>query len=188
MALRIVIPASSEFDDVKNEFIDHEEQVLTIEHSLWSMSRWEERYKEAFLSAELTDEKLEYYIYCMSEEYIPVETRRYLMQNFKKEILGYILDDRTAKKRKRSGNAQQSQQSSNSRKEYLPTGELYYIMFERGLPLTCEKWHLSRLVDLLKVYADHEKKSKGKGKGKGKMSPAQMARLSQINRSRQNGG
>ena len=50
--LKITIPASEQYDPVNNEFIYTKETTLTMEHSLISLSKWEEKWKKPFLSKE----------------------------------------------------------------------------------------------------------------------------------------
>jgi hypothetical protein len=37
----------------------------------------------------------------------------------------------------------------------LTSEYLYYLMFEAGVPKDCEKWHLNRLMTLLRIYAEN---------------------------------
>lgn len=186
MPLRIVVPASSRYDDEINEFIDHDEEVVILEHSLWSMARWEAETKTAFLSASLDQKDFELYIQCMSETHLSDRTCRYLSTKHRQQIVEYMFDDRRASKRKPGTKSAKVTEQKPTKKNFTPTEEFYYVMFERGLPLACEKWHFSRLMSLLETYRSHEKKSKGR-KGRSRMSSADIARMSSINRSRQNG-
>lgn len=42
--IKIIVPKSEFFNEVTNEFIDVPETVLTLEHSLISISKWESKY------------------------------------------------------------------------------------------------------------------------------------------------
>lgn len=185
MPLRVVIPARSEYIEDKQEFVDTPEKVYNLEHCLLAMARWEGITKRCFLTAKLDLKDVATYVQCMSEEYIPENEALFIAKIYRDQIEKYIFDERFAHKRV-SGRNGVSGSSSNVTPKFTPTEELYYIMFERGIPLSCEKWHFSRLMSLFKVYTSKEKKRKGKGKNH--MSADQMARLSAINRSRLNGG
>ena len=50
--LKITIPNIEQYDEVRNEFISTKEQVLQLEHSLVSLSKWESKWCKPFLSKE----------------------------------------------------------------------------------------------------------------------------------------
>lgn len=185
MPLRVVIPARSEFIEETNEFIDTPEKVYNLEHCLLSMARWEGITKRCFLTSKLDLKDVSTYVQCMCDDYIPDNEALFIARVYRDKIEAYIFDERFAHKRV-SGRSGAPKSSENATPKFVPTEELYYVMFERGIPITCEKWHFSRLMSLLRVYSSKDKKSKGKGKSH--MSADQMARLSAINRSRLNGG
>lgn len=47
--LKIIVPAMEYYDEVNNEFIQFKEQVLQLEHSLVSISKWEAKWHKPFL-------------------------------------------------------------------------------------------------------------------------------------------
>lgn len=184
MPLRIVIPASTEYDETTCKIYDKPERVLILEHSLRSISKWESITHKCFLQSSLAGDEIAIYVQCMSDEFVDIDDcRRVAIEKF--DLLNkYIFEDKVAKKpgggrKKASGDVEEGR--------FLPSEEIYYIMFERGIPVTCENWHFSRLLSLMNIYAKHDKKQKG-GKGKTPMSPSKIAKLSEINRSRLNNG
>ena len=50
--LRIIIPSTEMWDEVNEKFVDSKEQVLQLEHSLVSLSKWESKWCKPFLSKE----------------------------------------------------------------------------------------------------------------------------------------
>ena len=42
--IQIVIPAVEQWDESKQEFINTKEQILCLEHSLVSLSKWESKW------------------------------------------------------------------------------------------------------------------------------------------------
>jgi hypothetical protein len=48
--LTIVIPETEEFDPVTSTFTVHKREVLNLEHSLVSLSKWESKWKKPFLT------------------------------------------------------------------------------------------------------------------------------------------
>ena len=65
--LKIIVPAAEYFDEINEEFIYKKEQVLQLEHSLVSLSKWESKWNKAFLGKqEKTDEEILDYVRCMT--------------------------------------------------------------------------------------------------------------------------
>ena len=50
--LTVKIPPIELYDEVSGLFIDSKEQVLQLEHSLVSLSKWESKWKKPFLGKE----------------------------------------------------------------------------------------------------------------------------------------
>ena len=48
--LTVKIPPIELYDEVSGLFIDSKEQVLQLEHSLVSLSKWESKWKKPFLT------------------------------------------------------------------------------------------------------------------------------------------
>ena len=114
------------------------------------------------------------------EEYLTEEDALEILKRNRKRIEDYLFDDCIA--RKRSGGNRNAPSSNQGRSKFLPTEQIYFHMFELGIPITCEKWHFSRLASLMRLYAQKNKKG-----GKREASPEQIARISAINRRRLNG-
>lgn len=144
--LQIVIPEREYFDQQKQEFVNLKEQRLTLEHSLISISKWESKWKKPFLDkADKTPEESADYIRCMcvGKELDPLLLRWIPSETYTK-INAYIADSMTAtwfnERTKKPGNSQ------------VVTSELiYYWMIAFHIPLECEKWHLNRLLTLIKI-------------------------------------
>ena len=65
--LEIIIPATEQWDEKNQEFITSKEQILRLEHSLVSLSKWESKWCKPFLSKEnKTMEETIDYIKCMT--------------------------------------------------------------------------------------------------------------------------
>ena len=144
--LPIVIPEREFFDQEKQEFCYMKEQKLILEHSLISISKWESKWKKPFLDkADKTPEESADYIRCMTIGKEPdVETLRWIPQDVYRQINEYIADSMTAtwfnERAKRPGASQ------------VVTSELiYYWMIAFHIPQEYEKWHLNRLLTLIKI-------------------------------------
>jgi len=169
--LTITVPKAEYFNDKTQTFIV-DEDVVELEHSLVSMSKWEQRFKKPFLSeGEKTDEELLYYIKCMiiSPDFPPDVFERLTQQNVN-DINDYINDSATATWFNDSSTPQRTS-------ETITSELIYYWMFSQGIPKECETWHLNRLTTLLRVF--NVKNSKPK-----KMTAAEMRKLNQERRAK----
>lgn len=144
--LKLEIPAQEWFDETKNEFVATRSETLQLEHSLVSISKWESKWKKPFLSvATLEGEELNDYIRFMTiTQNIKPDTYRNLTSKNLDEIKNYIGDSMTATWFK---------EDNKPKSRRVITAELIYCwMSEFGLPFeTCQKWHLNRLLTLIRV-------------------------------------
>jgi len=151
--LEIIVPASEQYDPVKNEFIYTKEQKLVMEHSLISLSKWEEKWKKPFLSNEqkTLEESLDYFR-CMTITQ-NVDPNVYLAIDgpLMDQINSYIEDKHTATWFSNTGPPS---------REIITSEILYYSMFANGVDKECEKWHLNRLMTLLRVFGEKNKDPK----------------------------
>ena len=144
--LEIVIPETEQWDEVKQEFISTKEQTLKLEHSLVSLSKWESKWCQPFLSKkEKTVEQTIDYIKCMTlTQNVDPNVYNLLTKDNILKINEYISAPMTAttfhQENKGGGNGE------------LITSELiYYWMVSLNIPFECQKWHLNRLFTLIKV-------------------------------------
>ena len=144
--LKITIPAREMFDEVKQEFINTKEQTLQLEHSLVSLSKWESKWHKPFIdNRNLSTEETIDYIRCMTlTQNVDPEVYQYLSKENIKQINEYISDPMTA-------TTFSNERSKGSGKEVLTSEILYYDMIALGIPFECQKWHLNRLITLIKV-------------------------------------
>lgn len=145
--LPITIPATEFWDSKKREFINIKETRLQLEHSLISISKWESKWHKAFLDDryEKTGEEILDYIKCMTvTPNVQDEVYMGLTKEDIDKIVEYIQDSMTA--------TWFSDDGPKPRKKRILTSELlYFMMFQNNIPISCEKWHLNRLITLLKV-------------------------------------
>lgn len=146
--LRITIPGNDELWDEKNqEFLPPTKPTtLQLEHSLVSVSRWESKWHFAFLSKrEKTREQTIDYIRCMTlhRDVDPDVYYRLTSENID-AINEYIENPMTA--------THFADDKVRGRSLDTVTSELiYYWMISLGIPFECQKWHLNRLIALIKV-------------------------------------
>lgn len=147
--LTIKVPISPEgWDDVKQEFIEPKVQILQLEHSLVSLSKWESKWHKPFLSTkEKTDEETIDYIKCMTlTQNVKPEVYEYLTSDIIKAIGDYINDPMTA-----TTIFDNNKDKINN--ETITSELIYYWMIAFKIPFECQKWHLNKLITLIKVCA-----------------------------------
>ena len=90
--LKIVVPAGEMYDEKKEEFISIKEQILQLEHSLVSLSKWESKWHKPFLDKkEKTFEETIDYIRCMTlTQNVDPKVYNFLTRENVEEINKYI--------------------------------------------------------------------------------------------------
>lgn len=143
--LTITIPASEQFDDSKQEFIEIKEQTLSLEHSLISLSKWESKWCKSFLSRkDKTHEELIDYIRCMTlTPHVDPNVYYGLSNENIDQINAYIEAPMTA--------THFYENETSTSREIITAELIYYWMIAQNIPMECQKWHLNRLLTLIKV-------------------------------------
>lgn len=146
--LQITIPAMEFYDERKDEIFSSPERLISLEHSLLSLHKWEKIWHKPFLDKEqnMTMEQTISYVKCMCmTQSVPEECFLSLMYNPRilEEINRYIADPMTATT------------FSNYGKEVgnkIITAEIiYHQMIANSIPFECQKWHLNSLLTLIHV-------------------------------------
>ena len=134
------------WDEVNEKFVDSKEHVLQLEHSLVSLSKWESKWCKPFLSKEnKTFEETIDYIRCMTiNQNIPDEVYNCLTGENIREINEYISAPMTAT---RFSNDVMGKGS----REQITSELIYYWMIALNIPFECQKWHINRLLTLIRV-------------------------------------
>ena len=144
--LQLTIPKREYFDNKTQEFKYVEEQTLVLEHSLISISKWESKWKKPFLDKEKkTYEESIDYVRCMTIN-TNVDPSVYLGLDQKTfdAISAYIDDSMSA--------TWFSEREKPSGPRQIVTSELiYYWMVAFNIPFECQKWHLNRLLTLVRI-------------------------------------
>lgn len=146
MPLVITIPAGELYNEQTNEFHDVKEQRLTLEHSLVSVSKWEAKWHKPFLTtqAKTREESIDY-VRCMTlTQNVDPLCYLNLDDTAIQSINEYIDNPMTA--------TTFSEEQLAGRSNERTTNELvYYWMITLGIPMECQKWHLNRLLTLIRV-------------------------------------
>lgn len=144
--LKITIPAGEIWDGKKQEFVYTKEQTLQLEHSLVSLSKWESKWGKPFLGKrQPTYEETVDYIRCMT-----------ITQNVDPQVYNFLTEDIVAKVNAYIDSPMSATTINDDKKGGInretTTSELiYYWMISLNIPFECQKWHLNRLLTLIRV-------------------------------------
>lgn len=144
--LTITTPATEVFDEKTQTFFTVKEQTLVLEHSLVSLSKWESKWCKPFLTQdEKTLEETIDYIKCMTiTQNVDPSVYNFLNHSNIQEINQYIQNPMTA--------TTFNDDNQKGRGKEIVTSELiYYWMIALNIPMECQKWHLNRLLTLVRV-------------------------------------
>lgn len=122
---------------------------LNLEHSLLSISKWESIWCKAFLQE--TDRSLEEnisYLECMTvtPNNVDPEIFKRIPQSEFDRINKYINNPSTATT---FGGTKVT--GGKKHDEYISSELIYYWMVAYNIPFECQKWHLNRLLTLIRI-------------------------------------
>jgi hypothetical protein len=144
--LSLIVQNEELFNEETNEFIETDGFVLELEHSLVSLSKWESIFQRPFLGNESrSNEELLAYIECMIlNPTYPADAVSTLSAEKIAVIRDYINSPQSAttfgKMPERKG-----------RGETITSELIYYWLVAFEIPFEVERWHLNRLIALVKV-------------------------------------
>lgn len=134
------------WDEKKGEFVPPTTTILQLEHSLLSLSKWESKWCKPFFSKEeKTYEQTLDYIKCMTlNKNIQPEVYGKLTRSNIDEINSYIEAPMTATRFPKDT-------SGKNNREQITNELIYYWMIALNIPFECQKWHINRLLTLIRV-------------------------------------
>lgn len=152
--LEITVPARELWDEKNEVFVSTKEITLKLEHSLVSITKWEEKWHKPFLETEeKTYEETLDYIRCMTiTQNVDPNVYKLLTPNELDKIAEYTSDPMTAT----WFNDQNSASSKRPHKRGMKvTAEvIYYWMISLNIPIEFQKWHLRKLLTLIRVCSE----------------------------------
>lgn len=171
--LTITIQGDELWDENLEQFCYSESIVLEFEHSLVSLSKWEEVFHKPFLTREeKTEAEMFGYVKAMLlTPNVSDETLMRLNASHYQEIDAYINNPMT-------GTTFSNQENRARSSERLSAELIYFWMSQYNIPYEARHWHLNKLFTLIRVHDSKTQKPK-------KMSQtAAAARMAEINRQR----
>lgn len=159
--LEILVKGEEFYDPVNNKFTYGKPDLLKLEHSLLSLSKWEQKWHRPFLTSiskqgELTADQVFDYIKCMTVNQVDDKVYSRITESNINEIMDYINDPRSALDYK----SMQNGRRGNIQGKKMTNETIYYWMICFGIPFSCEKWHLNHLLALISWCSEEEKPKK----------------------------
>lgn len=144
--LDLIIPKIELYDEQKKEFVEIGPCTILMEHSLVSISKWESKWHKPFIGSEnLSNEEIRDYLRCMTiTQNVNPLIYDYISEENLQKVNDYIEDPMTGTTfydflPQKSGNKKKSSE------------DIYSQMILLGIPFECQKWHINRLLTLIKV-------------------------------------
>lgn len=146
--LQLTIGPTEIFNEETNKLIKVKGTTLQLEHSLISVSKWEEKWHKAFLGKDnKTAEETIDYVRCMTlTQNVDPNVYYALTPEDFKAISAYIEDSHTATW------FSEDRQKGRPNRETITSELIYCWMVQLNIPIDpFQKWHLNRLMTLIKV-------------------------------------
>lgn len=165
----ITIPGEELWDARRAEFTSTKAVTLRLEYSLVSLSKWESKWHIPFFddSMEKTPEQMQDFVRCMTvtQGVDPTVYARLTVENLN-AIYRYMEDPMTATWFAGEGRPGEKYQNGTAKRrarrrppgtgKVLTSEVLYSRMFQAGVPIECERWHLNRLMTLIRVCQEEQ--------------------------------
>lgn len=143
--LEITIPETELWDERNETFVTVKQHTLRLEHSLVSISKWEQKWCKSYFSRkEKTKEEIIDYIRCMTiTQNVDPYIYYCLTRENEEQIKNYIDAPMTA--------VTFPNEKKGGSRDIITAEIIYYWMISLGIPFECRKWHLNSLIALIKV-------------------------------------
>lgn len=144
--LTLKVPVVEAFDEATKKIVVSEYFLLELEHSLASLSRWEQKFEKPFLGTdEKSSEETLWYIKAMTlTPNVPDALYSRLTTENLKAVTEYINAKMTATTITEHGPRRPS-------REVITAEIIYYWMVSLNIPFECQYWHLNKLITLVRV-------------------------------------
>jgi hypothetical protein len=152
--LTLLVSEKETFNQVTQTFETLHGCILRLEHSLVAVSKWEAIHKRSFLSSKglAPDELLSYISQMNTTQNINPEVFSLLSNIEMAKVLEYIRDPHSATKF--------ADKNNRPSREIITSELIYYWMITFNIPFEAQKWHLNRLLTLIKICIMKSEKPK----------------------------
>lgn len=143
--LELQIEKTELFNEETCELCVVKPKTIALEHSLVSLSKWESKWHVPFLSTnEKSPEMVMDYVRLMTlTQHVDPNLYLCLNDSHYKKINEYIENPMTA--------TWFNEQHSKPNREIITSEIIYYWMISLNIPVEFQKWHLNRLLTLIRV-------------------------------------
>lgn len=176
--LKLIVTGEETFDEETMSFVPGiKPYTLILEHSLLSVSKWEQIYHKPFLSTEKDLPMIKEYAKCMTiNSNVPEEVYDFLTADNINTISEYIENTATATW---FSDNDKPYKNGKMNGDVITAEIVYYWMISLEIPVEFQKWHLNRLLTLIRVISI---KNDPKGSGQKKMTTAERNALNKARR------
>lgn len=146
--LEIDVITEESYDEENNEFVASRQVRVVLEHSLITLSKWESVWERSFLSKGPTtpEEVLSYVEMMVQGDKLPPEVLYKLVKNHMDEINNFI-------KTEHSATRLPDPDKPTAYRETVTAELIRYWMLKLNVPPEYDRWHLNRLIMLIRVVA-----------------------------------
>jgi hypothetical protein len=146
--LEIDVVTEESFDEEKNEFVASKSVRVVLEHSLVTLSKWESVWERAFLSKppSSSEEVLSYIEMMIQGGKLPPEILYNLVKRHIDRINDFI-------KAEHSATRLPDPKKTPGYRETVTAELIRYWMLKLNIPPEYDRWHLNRLITLIRVVA-----------------------------------
>lgn len=159
MPINITVPGVESFDEETEKFVYSEDTVLELEHSLVSLSKWEQMFHKPFLGKgeKTSEETLEYIKAMCLNSKVDDEVFLRITEANVAVINAYIENPMTA-------TTFANIPGGPASRELITNEIIRYWMVSFQIPLEYETRHLNQLFTLVKVINEKNKPDKNRQK------------------------
>jgi len=152
--LTITVVLAEHFNQETNEF-SIESFQLELEHSLFSLSKWESEFEKPFLGTDqkTPEEVLAYFKFMTLTSNVAPEVFDKLSESNIVEINNYV-------DKKMTATWFREIPSGPKAREIITAELVYYWMSQFGIPWEAQYWHLNKLFTLIRVFNEKQAKPK----------------------------
>lgn len=145
--LTIVVPGVEAFNEETEEFETIGDFTLELEHSLVSLSKWEEKHEKPFLGTkDFTAEEMFDYIKCMVlTEDVPEDVYGRFTEKNAMDINDYINKKMTA--------TWFSDKPGRTSRETITAELIYFWLNSFQIPWDAQYWHLNKLFTVIRIHS-----------------------------------
>lgn len=161
--LKLTIPGREFYNEITEEFQTVKPTTIVLEHSLVAIAKWEAIYHRSFISDKQPKnaEETLAYIKCMTiTQNVDPEAYYGLTANELDLVNKYIANPMTATKFMEVKHKPRQPKTSS---ESITSELIYYWMIAHNIPFECQKWHIERLLTLIRVCSVKTAASNKKG-------------------------